>query len=177
MNGLSCQVRSLSHLIGLSMVVFLFCSPVRSDPVEVMLHEDDVVGADDIEAGNYAQGVERLLARVSVGTLSHAARTPMIVDLCAGYTMLEDFEAAEAYCDKAVQSGWSAGLALNNRGALHVAKGDYESAIRDFQAAIDAHGAERIARRNLQRIQVKVAALRKLNDTAVAYVAPDVILE
>jgi len=175
MNGLKRHVRSARQLIGVSTVFLLFCSPVRSEPIEVMLHEDDVVGAEDIEAGNYAEGVERLLARVSVGSLSHSARTPMVIDLCAGYTMLEDFEAAETYCDKAVQSGWSAGLALNNRGALHVAKGDYASAIRDFQAAIDARGADHIARRNLQRIEAKVAALRSHNDSAVAYVAPDVI--
>jgi Flp pilus assembly protein TadD len=147
---------------------------VRSEPIEVMLHEDDVYGAADIEAGDFAQGVERLEARVGIASLSHSARTPMIIDLCAGYTMLEDFESAEAYCDQAVESGWSAGLALNNRGALHVATGDYDSAIRDFQAAIDARGADRMARRNLQRIEARVAALRAPSDTAVAFVTLDV---
>jgi len=177
MNGFTCQLRTASHLVGLSALVFLFAGPVSSDPIEVMLHERDLYGAEDIEAGNYARGVERLAARVGVETLSHSVRAPLMIDLCAGYTMLEDFESAQAYCDQAVESGWYSGLALNNRGALHVAKGDYESAIRDFNAAIDARGADRIARRNLDRIEAKVAALREPNDTAVAYVAPDVNVE
>lgn len=144
-----------------------------AEPIEVMLHETDVVGARDIETGNYSKGVERLEARLHNGAISHSARTPIVIDLCAGYTMLEDFEAAEKICDDAVERGWSKGLALNNRGALHVARGDYESAIRDFQAAIDSHGADSIARRNLNRIEAKVAAMRAPSDSSVAFVTLD----
>ena len=147
--------------------------PIAGEPIEVMLHEDDVSGARDIEAGNYAQGIEHLLTRLSANSRSHSARTPIIIDLCAGYTMLEDFDAATQYCDEAVAGGWAKGLAFNNRGALNVAKGDYESAIRDFQAAIDARGADSIARHNLQRIEAKVAALSRPTDASLARVTPD----
>lgn len=174
MNGFSHQCRRAIHVIGVTAVTFLFCvSTQAGEPIEVMLHEDDVYGARDIEAGDYAKGVSHLLSWLANGRRSHAIRTPLVIDLCAGYTMLEDFDAATRYCDEAVAGGWSRGLALNNRGALHVAKGDYDSAIRDFQAAIDERGADGIARRNLQRIEAKVAAMRRPGGSTLARVAPD----
>ena len=168
-------MNGLTRLIFPASVALLFSVTANSaEPIEVMLHEDDVVGAGDIESGDYSTGVERLMARLDRGVRSNTARTPIIIDLCAGYTMLGDFEAAEKFCDQAVERGWWTGLALNNRGALHVAKGEYESAIRDFQAAIDARGADSIARRNLDRIEAKVAAMRRPSDSAVAFVTLDI---
>ena len=78
------------------------------------------------------------------------------------YTMNEQLDEAREACDAAVASGWNSGLAYNNRGAFHIAMGDYEAAIRDFQTAIDAHGADRLAERNLQRAQVRLSQHREL---------------
>ena len=174
MNGLN-LCRRVIHIFCFITIAFLFCVPAQADgPIEVMLHDNDVYGARDIEAGNYAKGVQRLLTRVGDDSSKAASiQTPVVIDLCAGYTMLEDFEAAMQYCDSAVASGWSKGLALNNRGALHVAKGDYASAIRDFQAAIDSRGADRIARRNLDRIEARVAAMLQQNNGLLAQATPD----
>lgn len=170
MNGSSRTFR----FICITTFAFAFSGSATADePFEVMLHQDDVVGAGDIEAGDFATGVRRLLERLSKKNQSNSARTPLIIDLCAGYTMLEDFEAATKYCNQAVEHGWSKGLALNNRGALNVAKGDYDAAIRDFDAAIDARGAGSIARRNLQRLETKVAAMTRPTESAVAYLMLD----
>jgi len=138
-----------------------------------MLHDDDVYGARDIESGEYAKGVDHLLSWLGDEHQAHSIRVPIVIDLCAGYTMLEDFEAATQYCDAAVDSGRSTGLALNNRGALNVAKGDYENAIRDFQAAIESLGADSIARRNLARIEARVAAMSRPDGSTLAQVNPE----
>ena len=174
MNELSRNCRRVIHLICFTSIVFIFSVPAQGgEPIEVMLHDDDVYGAREIEAGEYAKGVEHLLTRLGEKLQAHSIRTPIIIDLCAGYTMLEDFEAATRYCDAAVASGWSTGLALNNRGALYAAQGDYENATRDFQAAIELRGADRIARRNLNRIEIRVAALLSRNDHTLAQATPN----
>ncbi|RMF96720.1 MAG: hypothetical protein D6727_07360, partial [Gammaproteobacteria bacterium] len=68
-----------------------------------------------------------------------------------------ELEAADRYCDEAVQLGWSAGLAYNSRGVLAVVKGDYEAAARNFTAAIRHSGADALATRNLRRVQAVLA--------------------
>lgn len=141
-----------------------------AEPFEVMMHKSDVYGARDIESGDYAKGVERLLTRLGNGKPTYSVRTPIVIDLCAGYTLLEDFDEATRYCDDAVAAGWYAGLALNNRGALKIAKGDYESAIDDFVAALRADGADAMARRNLQRTLAKMAALTDARNASLAQV-------
>jgi tetratricopeptide (TPR) repeat protein len=141
-----------------------------AEPFEVMMHQSDVIGARDIESGDYAKGVKRLLTRLGSGKQSYSVRAPIFIDLCAGYTLLEDFDQATRYCDDAVEAGWYAGLALNNRGALKIAKGDYESAIDDFVAALRASGADAMARRNLQRTVAKMAAIRDARNATVAQV-------
>jgi hypothetical protein len=173
MNGLN-LCRRVIHIFCFITIAFLFCVPAQaSGPIEVMLHDNDVYGARDIEAGNYEKGVRHLLTRLGDESKAASVRTPVVIDLCAGYTMLKDFDAAMQYCDSAVNSGWSTGLALNNRGALHVAKGDYASAIRDFQAAIESRGADRIARRNLDRIVARVAEMLQQNNGLLAQATPD----
>ena len=175
MNGYTRTFRSASHVIWTAAMASILClgTPAMAvEPIEIRVHAAEVDGARDIEAGNYTQGIERLLARLAKNPVSHTVRTPIIIDLCAAYTMAESYSAATTFCDQAVAGGWSTGLALNNRGALNVAKGDYESAIRDFEAAIAASGADRIARENLDRIETKVAALSQPSHQALARVAP-----
>ena len=173
MNGLSLICRRVIHIICLITIAFLFCVPAQAgEPFEVMLHDDDVYGAREIEAGEYEKGVKHLLTRLGGESRATSIRMPVIVDLCAGYTLLEEFKTAMQYCNTAVDSGWSTGLALNNRGALYVAKGDYENAMRDFQAAIESRGADSIARRNLDRIEARVAAMSDRNNGLLAQATP-----
>lgn len=169
MNGLSLKCRRVLRIICFVTIAYLFCvSAQAGESIEVMMHEDDVYGANDIEAGDYAKGVQHLLTRLGDEHQAISIKTPIVIDLCAGYTLLKDFEAATKYCDEAVNTGWSKGLALNNRGALNVAKGDYENAILDFQAAIESRGADRMAHRNLNRIEARVAAMVRPNDKLLA---------
>ncbi|MFW2403124.1 MAG: tetratricopeptide repeat protein, partial [Gammaproteobacteria bacterium] len=80
--------------------------------------------------------------------------------LCVAYTMLRDFSKASEYCEASVESGWSRGIAFNNRGVMKAARGDYEGAQRDFQSAIEGRGADNVARRNLERARTTLIAQR-----------------
>jgi Flp pilus assembly protein TadD len=137
---------------------------------EVMMHEDDVDGAREIENGQYAEGVERLLGRLGGENQPLSVRAPILIDLCAGYTLLGEFEQATRFCDQAIEIGWYSGIAYNNRGALNIAKGDYKNAVRDFQAAVDGRGSESLARRNLQRAEARLVAMQQSDATTVAMV-------
>lgn len=90
--------------------------------------------------------------------MAHGKRTPVLIDLCVAYTMVRDFEAGDEYCDQAVDAGWYQGLALNNRGVMKMARGDYEDAIADFRAATETRGAMAVSKRNLARARQTLAA-------------------
>ncbi len=133
----------------------------QADPVfELVTHPKNIHGVEKFSAGEYAAGVKRLKNRLGSKQQAYTQRVPILIDLCAGYTMLEDFRSASEACDAAVESGWYSSLALNNRGVLSIAKGNYEAAIRDFERAVDSKGARRTARRNLERAQNRLAAIK-----------------
>jgi Flp pilus assembly protein TadD len=126
---------------------------------QAVLHDANIYGAEDIAAGRYGIGIDRLSTRSE--RQPHSKRVPALIDLCAAYTMVGELENAEKACDAAVDSGWYSGHAYNNRGTYHIATGNYEAAVRDFQAAVDGRGAERAARANLENAQERLVAQRQ----------------
>ena len=139
-----------------------------SDPFEIVPHEMDVYGARYIDSGEYEKAVERLKTRLGGPRQAHSLRAPVLIDLCVGYTMLKQFDEADQYCSEAVDVGWYRGLALNNRGVMKIAQGNYEAAIADFQAATEASGAKAVSQRNLDRAQQSLAARRAESDNRYA---------
>lgn len=141
-------------LIGGTQVV------LAEGPLELIPHDSDVYGMRAVQDGDYEKGIERLKGQLRSERMAHGKRTPVLIDLCVAYTMVRDFEAADEYCEKAVDAGWYQGLALNNRGVMKMARGDYEDAIADFQAATETRGATAVSKRNLARAQQTLAARR-----------------
>lgn len=140
-------------------------------PIELVLHEKEIYGARYIEDGAYQKGIERIKARLQDSSDAYSVETPKLIGLCVGYTMSGQTEAATEYCDKAVDQGWYAGIAYNNRGALYYSLGNYAAAIRDFQAALRHIGATGEARRNLERAQLRLAQQQqRVNGNSVALV-------
>lgn len=128
------------------------------DEFEMMVHKDDVYGARAVEAGDFEKAIQRLERRLGDdGRQSNSIRSPVLIDLCVAYTMAGRVRDAETACDAAVETGWSSGLAYNNRGVLHVARGNYTAALQDFERAVEAHGADTLARRNLDRVRTVIA--------------------
>lgn len=117
-------------------------------------------GSREVDQGNFAAGAARLEKMLALAGSSRSLRQPALNDLCVAYTMLRDFEAAQARCQESVANGRSTGLALNNRGVMKIAAGEYDSGVQDFVAALEAGGASRVARENLSLAQQRVAEIR-----------------
>ncbi|MGI9341343.1 MAG: hypothetical protein ACR2QV_00730 [Gammaproteobacteria bacterium] len=150
-------------ITGLLHGLLLICStPVvlADGPLELVTHDSDVYGIRAVQDGDYEKGIEQLKGQLGHARMAHGKRTPVLIDLCVAYTMVRDFEAADEYCNQAVDAGWYQGLALNNRGVMKMAQGDYEDAIADFQAATETRGATAVSKRNLARAQQTLAARR-----------------
>ncbi len=155
-----CSIQLLRRAL-VAAVVGCYVLAAQADPVfELVTHPKNIHGVEKFAAGEYAAGIKRLKQRLGSKRQAYTQRVPVLIDLCAGYTMLEDFSSASAACDAAVESGWYSSLALNNRGVLSIAKGNYEAAIRDFERAVESKGAKRTARRNLERAQNRLAAIK-----------------
>jgi Tfp pilus assembly protein PilF len=153
-------------------VVMLHGVPAQADDVfEMVIHDSDIYGSRDVEAGDYALGIERLQTVYRDDRQPNKVRTPVLIDLCVAYTMTEQADKANEACNAATESGWYSGAAYNNRGAFHIANGDYEAAILDFQRAVKARDAHRIAERNLQLAQVRLRQQQNALQTAAYAVA------
>lgn len=152
------RLMTLDSLLAVAILLVLITSPVQAESrFELVTHPADVYGANDVANGEIEKGIQRLNKMLGSDRQAHSVRVPILIDLCVAYTMLKDFDAATEACDAAVETGWFAGLAYNNRGVLNVAKGDYQAAQSDFESAISKRGADKLARRNLDRTIERVA--------------------
>ena len=166
--------RCLFPAICMTAMAFAQAAQAEDDKkFQALLHDKNLYGAEDIEEGRYELGIERLSKRVESGRGPYATRVPALIDLCVAYTMTEQFDKARETCDQAVESGWYSGHAYNNRGTYNIAIGNYDAAIRDFQSAIDGHGADSVARANLEYAQERLVAMQKELD-GVKFVARSV---
>ncbi|MGI9343347.1 MAG: tetratricopeptide repeat protein [Gammaproteobacteria bacterium] len=168
MNRSSLKSKTLRRCAFVICASTLFAAAAVADEgkqFKALLHDKGTYGSDDVAAGRYEQGIEKLSTRVGSDRIAHSKRVPALIDLCAAYTMTRDLVKAKETCDKAVDSGWYSGHAYNNRGAYNIAVGDYEAAIRDFQAAIAGRGADRVARTNLQFAEERLVAKRESEES------------
>ena len=117
-------------------------------------------GTREVDQGRFADGAQRLERMLELAGSSRSLRQPALNELCIAYTMLRDFQAAEARCQESVENGRSTGLALNNRGVMRIAAGNYEAGVQDFAAALEVGGARSVATKNLSLAQQRVAEMR-----------------
>lgn len=143
-------------------VAFMFIAPAGEasdkEAFELIVHETELPGTREIEAGKYERAVKLLESRLGTGKLAKSRKTPLLIDLCVANIMIDELDRATDYCQRAVENGWSRGLAYNTRGVLNIAKRDYEAALVDFDAAVKASGTEGVASRNFRRVQNVMAA-------------------
>ncbi|MGI9331321.1 MAG: tetratricopeptide repeat protein [Gammaproteobacteria bacterium] len=150
---------------ALAVVLLLVTTPTRADPFEMELHAADVYGAEEVESGDYDEAIRRLQLRLGGERQSRSHRTPVLIDLCVAHTMMGNFDKASKRCDEAVETGWSSGLARNNRAVLWISMGRYQDAIGEFENALGERDSKTLARRNLQRAFTRVAALQEQQGT------------
>jgi tetratricopeptide (TPR) repeat protein len=120
------------------------CSAL-ADRYELRLHDRDVYGKYALLEGKVDLSIERL-ERQLARTSSHRNLAPVLIDLCVAYTVKRDFDKARERCDAAIENGWSLSTAYNNRGVMHVARGDYLAAVDDFEMAIGKRKTQWIKR-------------------------------
>lgn len=148
----------------LAMLLGLGAGDAGADPFELKTHARDYRGVRGIESGDYEEGIAKLEAQRETRAEVSSLQAPVLIDLCVGYIMARELDKATAACEKSVRSRWYAGLAYNNRGVLKIALGQYESAIRDFEKALEAGGAKSVAGRNLARARERLASLSQQKD-------------
>lgn len=151
----------IAPLAGL-LVGLAIATPAAADTPAFKLQTTDrtMYGTAQVDQGHFADGAQRLERMLQLVGTSRDLRQPALNDLCVAYTMLRDFAAAQARCQESVDNGRSTGLALNNRGVMRIAAGEYEAGVQDFAAALAAGGARRVATQNLSLAQQRVAELR-----------------
>jgi tetratricopeptide (TPR) repeat protein len=138
-----------------------------ADRYELQVHDDEVYGKYALLEGNIDVSIERLERKLA-RTRSHRDLAPVLINLCAAYTMKRDFEKAEERCDAAIDNGWSVSMAYNNRGIMNVAKGDYLTAVDDFESAADRASTTWV-RRHLLLASNRIEAIE--SDTQLAGVS------
>lgn len=91
------------------------------------LHE----GAQALLGGNAETGVRKTLEglEVAVGEREHEAA---LSNLCAGYILLGQYQAALGYCDLLLARNNLNWRAYNNRAVIYIKIGQYEKAERDL---------------------------------------------
>lgn len=151
----------IAPLAGLVVGLAIAAPAVAEMPAFKLQTTDRVMyGTEMVDQGRFADGAQRLERMLQLAGTSRELRQPALNDLCVAYTMLRDFEAAQARCQESVDNGRTTGLALNNRGVMRIAAGAYEAGVQDFAAALAAGGARRVATQNLALAQQRVAELR-----------------
>lgn len=92
---------------------------------------DLAAGADALLAGNAEEGVRltRLGLEAAQGRSEHQAA---LANLCAGHVMLEQYETALEYCDRALAVNEHHWRALCNRALVYLRLGRFEEAKADL---------------------------------------------
>lgn len=92
---------------------------------------DLVAGAEALLAGDVKTGVSKTLEglEVAVGEREHEAA---LSNLCAGYLLLNQFQAALGYCDLLLARNDKNWRAYNNRAVVYIKLEQYAKAERDL---------------------------------------------
>src|SRR4249920_1567921 len=93
-------------------------------------------GAEELQRGNFQQGVELTLAGLERPN-SPQDRAAGLANLCAGYVGLRQYELALAKCSESIDLNAANWRTWNNRAAAYMGKGMFEAALSDVQTGLD----------------------------------------
>ena len=92
-------------------------------------------GAEELQRGNYQQGVQLTLAGLERPN-TPLDRAAGLANLCAGYVGLQQYELALARCSESIELNAANWRTWNNRAAAYVGKGMFEAALNDVQTGL-----------------------------------------
>jgi tetratricopeptide (TPR) repeat protein len=147
--------RIFTICLGAIFLTGLSTPATSADRYELRLHDREVVGKYELLEGNVDRSIELLEKRLAF-TSSHRNLAPLLINLCAAYTLKGDFDTATLRCDAAIENGWNIRTAYNNRGVMHIARGDYLTAIEDFESAAAGKRPSRLTKKHLLQARNRV---------------------
>jgi tetratricopeptide (TPR) repeat protein len=126
-----------------------------------------VVGADpDLSAGSVAlqggrfeEGI-RLTLKGLQRTISPRQRATAMSNLCAGYTMSGDYDAAIAQCNEALALGYNTWRIYNNRALAFMFKGELEAAQDDVDTGLSMNPDSKKLHQVQQMVNVRALTPR-----------------
>lgn len=117
-------------------------------------------GATALEQGRVEEGI-----RLTLDGLKTPSSTRDIAaghaNLCAGYSMLREWDKALPHCNESIKLDPGNWRAYNNRAAVYVGKGRYDRALMDVQAGLDLAPESSTLHRSLEIIYERKRMMRQ----------------
>jgi tetratricopeptide (TPR) repeat protein len=109
--------------------------PSTSSTTVIGANELLSAGAEELQRGNFQQGVDLTLAGLERPNAPQD-RAAGLANLCAGYVGLRQYELALAKCSESIELNSANWRTWNNRAAAYMGKGMVEAALSDVQTGL-----------------------------------------
>jgi tetratricopeptide (TPR) repeat protein len=122
----------------LIVAVLLLYQPLSAKQNETVIGPSNIEladGANELLAGNAEEGIRLSLLGLHLGA-SKEDRKAGFSNVCAGYIMLQQYESALEYCNRAIELDASHWRAISNRALVYVKLERYEAAELDLQRGL-----------------------------------------
>ncbi len=151
-------------LVTILLLVLGFVQPVWSD---TDTGSTFVVGADPdlsagsvaLQSGRYEEGI-RLTLKGLERTIAPRQRATAMSNLCAGYTMAGDYDAAIAQCNEALELGYNTWRVYNNRALAYLFKGELQAAQHDLDTGLSMNPDSKKLRQVQEMVNVRALTPR-----------------
>lgn len=107
-------------------------------------------GAESLERGNMARGVELTRIGLKSPGVSRDDRAAGESNLCGGYAALRLWDLALAHCLAAIELNPDNWRTYNNRAATYVGRGDLDRALADVETALSLAPGSQTLKLSLQ---------------------------
>ncbi|WP_420933843.1 tetratricopeptide repeat protein [Alteromonas sp. A081] len=109
---------------------------------------EDVYGVQEVENGNYSDGIRKLNAQLARTTVM-TKQAPLHTNLCVAHIATGNLEAAQSHCEKAVNQSGNKSIALNNLAVLNCLQNKATLCVENFERSVAANKLNRFSSNNL----------------------------
>jgi|SRR5687767_7241248 tetratricopeptide (TPR) repeat protein len=147
------------HLAAaVAFVLFAGAEPASTPGIPEKPHSATVIGPSNLLLAQGATALEQGRAEEGVRLTLEGLKFPSAqrdtaaghANLCAGYSMLKQWDEALRHCDKSIELDPGNWRAFNNRAAVFVAKGLYDRALTDVQSGLEIAPNSSTLRKSLE---------------------------
>jgi tetratricopeptide (TPR) repeat protein len=151
-------MRPLERVVTVVVAGFATCGavhavePAQSATVMGPTNPQLAEGATALDDGRIEEGIQLTLDGLKVPTGLHD-RAAGHSNLCAGYALLKQWNAALQHCNTALELDKNNWRTFNNRAAVYSGKGQYALAMKDIRAGLDIAPNSRTLKESLRIVQ------------------------